>query len=78
MNGYHGSSPYSNFNEDRRQYAKGYRGEQQRTIGQRMGKSNNYNNKYYKSHSNQKGSKGNGRGNDKGNKRNYEHDNGGR
>jgi hypothetical protein len=78
MNGYRGSTPYSNYNNYRTQYPKGYRGEEQRTIGQRMGKSNNYNNKYYRSHSDQKGNKGIGRGNDKGNKRNNEHGNGGR
>ena len=35
LNNYHGNRPYSNFNNDRKRYYKGYRGENQRTIGQR-------------------------------------------
>jgi hypothetical protein len=53
MNGYRGSTPYSDFNNHRTQYAKGYRGEPQRTIGERPGKRNSKNMK-----------KNQGRGND--------------
>ena len=35
LNDYHGNRPYSNFNNDRVRYHKGYRGENQRSIGYR-------------------------------------------
>jgi hypothetical protein len=35
MNGYHGNTPYYNHREYREKYAKGYRGQPQRTIGNR-------------------------------------------
>ena len=35
MRGYRGESPYDNFNEHRMKYARGYRGETQRNIGER-------------------------------------------
>jgi hypothetical protein len=35
LNNYHGNRPYANFHHDRKTYYKGYRGGNQRTIGQR-------------------------------------------
>jgi len=35
MNGYRGNRPYENFNDYRTRYARGYRGQAQRSIGQR-------------------------------------------
>ena len=55
MRDYRGKTPYVNYNQHRTQYAKGYRGETQRTIGERPGKGNSRNNR---------GNQGNGRGND--------------
>ena len=40
MNDYHGNSPYSNYREDRIKYARGYRGQEQRNIGERPGNRN--------------------------------------
>ena len=40
MSGYHGNTPYSNFNKYRRRYGKGYRGQAQRNIGERPGRGN--------------------------------------
>ena len=41
MTDYHGTRPYSNYNAYKTKYAKGYRGQAQRSIGQRPGKGNN-------------------------------------
>ena len=62
MKDYRGNDPYSHFSEHRKQYAKGYRGENQRTIGQRPGKGNSGEKG---SHENNHGDKG---GNHSGNK----------
>jgi len=75
MRDYHGNTPYYNFNDQRRQYAKGYRGGEQRTIGQRMGKSNNYNDKYYRNKQNKKGNQGEGHGNGYDNQKDNGHGN---
>ena len=40
MNGYRGNRPYENFNDYRTRYARGYRGQAQRSIGQRPGREN--------------------------------------
>jgi hypothetical protein len=40
MTNYRGNTPYTNFREYRTKYAKGYRGQPQRTIGKREGKGN--------------------------------------
>jgi len=40
MTDYHGTKPYSNYNVYKTKYAKGYRGQEQRSIGQRPGKGN--------------------------------------
>ena len=47
MNDYHGRTPYYNYKEYRTKYAKGYRGQTQRTIGNRPGRGNN-DQKYYR------------------------------
>ena len=53
MSGYRGNTPYSNFREHRMKYARGYRGHEQRNIGERNGRNQVKNN-----------DKGQGRGND--------------
>jgi hypothetical protein len=78
MNGYRGSTPYSNYNNYRTQYPKGYRGGEQRTIGQRMGKSNNYNNKYYRNQSGKKDYQDRGHDNSKNNQNDRYRDQGNR
>jgi hypothetical protein len=35
MRGYQGDTPYEDFREHKKEYARGYRGESQRTIGER-------------------------------------------
>jgi len=40
MNGYHGRTPYFSHNEYRTKYARGYRGQAQRNIGERPGRGN--------------------------------------
>ena len=40
MHGYHGNTPYSNFNEYKAKYARGHNREYQRTIGERPQKGN--------------------------------------
>lgn len=40
MTDYRGDAPYRNFNEHKMKYYKGYRGESQRTIGERPGRGN--------------------------------------
>jgi hypothetical protein len=40
MTGYHGSTPYKDFKQHKMKYSKGYRGETQRTNGERPGKGN--------------------------------------
>jgi hypothetical protein len=47
MNNYHGSTPYTNFNEYKYKYARGHNREVQRTIGERPGRGN-YSAKYYR------------------------------
>jgi hypothetical protein len=41
MNDYRGNTPYTHFKEHKRQYARGYHGQAQRTIGERPGRGNN-------------------------------------
>ena len=38
MNDYHGNAPYEHFKDHRQQYARGYRGDVQRSIGERPGR----------------------------------------
>ena len=63
MSNYRGERPYTSFRQNKVQYAKGYRGAEQHSIGQRPERGN----------SNQEGNRGNdknkGKGNDKGNGR---------
>ncbi|OFX20930.1 MAG: hypothetical protein A2033_19660 [Bacteroidetes bacterium GWA2_31_9] len=40
LNDYHGNSPYNHFNDHKMKYAKGYKGNPQKTIGQKPGKGN--------------------------------------
>ena len=45
MNDYHGDAPYTHFKEYKMKYGRGYRGEAQRTIGEKPGKGNSGKNK---------------------------------
>jgi len=49
MNGYHGNTPYYNHREYRTKYARGYRGQPQRTIGNRSGYGNSRDRNYRES-----------------------------
>ncbi len=69
MREYHGNTPYSNFQVYRTQYTKGYRGESQRTIGERPGRNNHGNSKYYSHPSDNRNDKGRGKGSYKDNKK---------
>ena len=40
MNDYHGNAPYVHFKEHKMKYAKGYRGKEQKNIGEKPGKGN--------------------------------------
>ena len=40
LNDYRGNTPYAQFSQHRKQYARGYRGQTQRTIGERPGYAN--------------------------------------
>jgi hypothetical protein len=66
LNDYHGSRPYSNFNNHKVKYYKGYKGKPQKSIGSNR----NNNNKVYKSNGNNgnsnKGNGNNGHGNGNG------------
>ena len=81
MTDYHGSRPYANFSNYRTKYAKGYRGQAQRSIGARPGKGNSGHEVMQKNNNpghgnarqmeNNKGGKGdNGNGKDRGNGKN--------
>lgn len=68
LNDYHGTRPYTYFKNHKAKYHKGYKGPQQRTIGQRNGNHDNYNQKGNKENNGHKGNNGhgnNGRGNGK-------------
>lgn len=64
MSDYRGNAPYKYYKQHKVKYSKGYRGNHQKTIGNRPGNGN------YKSKGNTGNykSKGNGKGNNKGNK----------
>jgi hypothetical protein len=75
MTDYHGNRPYAHYREYRTKYARGYRGHEQRNIGQRPERGHspaNYSNER------NRGNQGNRRGNGKGEGRGYDngHDNG--
>lgn len=69
MMDYHGDAPYTNFKEHKMKYVKGYRGEAQKTIGEKPGKGSSKT----QSKSNKKVSQSNGKsagsGNDKNSKK---------
>ena len=72
---YRGNTPYSNYNVHRTQYVKGYRGEPQRTIGERPGNNNGHNTRYSNSDNNKYSSHPSDNGNDKGQGRDNGKDN---
>ena len=55
MTGYHGNTPYTEFNHHKKLYARGYHGQQQKTIGAKPGKGNS--NTGY-NHNNNRGNQG--------------------
>jgi hypothetical protein len=57
MTDYHGNSPYIHYKEYKSKYARGYRGQAQRNIGERPGNGNS---------KNMNRNNGNGKGNEKG------------
>lgn len=61
MNDYHGNSPYSNYRQDRAKYARGYRGQEQRNIGERPGNRNSGGRVNSKNNSRQEINRDNGR-----------------
>ncbi|MFA6128572.1 MAG: hypothetical protein WC699_14835 [Bacteroidales bacterium] len=85
MSDYHGNTPYNDFRQHKMKYAKGYHGEQQRSIGNRPGNGNYRNSPPMRSRTyqrdvqqrgqndryqkNNKSNKENGRGGDKGRKK---------
>ena len=66
MSDYHGKTPYSNFREHKKQYAKGYRGKEQHNIGKKPDHGYPNDRNYSRNKSNQKMSNG----------RENQHDNG--
>jgi hypothetical protein len=42
LNDYHGKTPYTNYKQHKVKYYKGYKGQPQRSIGQRKNNNNNY------------------------------------
>jgi len=88
MRDYHGNSPYSDFREHRMRYARGYRGDEQRNVGERndmqqrsrvINRPENNRNNGSDEHRNTKaqvhGDNNNQRGNDKGNKEGHDNEN---
>jgi len=63
MSDYHGRTPYTHFREHKKQYARGYRGQEQHNIGQRPDHGYPNDRNYSKSRSNQKRNWSNDRGN---------------
>lgn len=88
MNDYRGDCPYYHFREHRMKYGRGYRGEEQRTIGERHGYNDyserNYNRGngrpkgWYKHNEEREDNRGEGRGNGHGNGRGHDKDHGNR
>jgi len=87
MTDYHGNTPYSHYREHRSQYARGYRGPEQRNIGERpdRGNSGSYNhtsrrtyNQYNRQENEHRdnGNHGNGNNGKHGNGNNGNHGNG--
>lgn len=71
MTGYHGDTPYSNYNEYKTKYVKGYRGsEVQRTIARKPGKGNSG------SKGSPDGNQGKGKSKEHGNDKNQNEDHG--
>lgn len=64
MTDYHGTAPYMKFEEHKTKYAKGYRGAEQKNIGEKPGKGN-----HESKEGNHGKSKSEGHGNDKGKKK---------
>lgn len=63
LNGYRGETPYTNFTEHRKQYAKGFRGQHQKTYGERPGRGNTGVNKHSEGRSPKNVNHGNGNNN---------------
>lgn len=63
MSDYRDNTPYSHFREHKRQYARGYRGQEQHNIGMRPDRGNYNDRNYSKGRSNQNYNRGNNQGN---------------
>jgi hypothetical protein len=64
MNDYHGNKPYSNFNDYKRKYKKGYHGQSQRTVGNRPdNRNNNARNSHQVNHNDHQNNRGDMHGN---------------
>ncbi|RKT00614.1 hypothetical protein [Flavobacterium sp. 123] len=72
LNDYHGTRPYTYFNNHKMKYYKGYKGSPQRAIGKRQN-NDNYNNRY---NDNRNDDRGNDRGDNHGNGNNGKGNNG--
>lgn len=60
LNDYHGRTPYTHYKRDKVKYYKGYRGQSQRSIGQRNDNHNNYSKKGNGNHKGGNGNNGHG------------------
>lgn len=69
MSNYRGNTPYSDFRKHKVQYARGYRGQEQHTIGHRPERGNSNQGNYSRSRDNQKVSRDNNKNKGKGNNR---------
>ncbi|MCX6257442.1 MAG: hypothetical protein NTW49_06040 [Bacteroidia bacterium] len=77
MSDYRGDTPYTNFKEHKTKYAKGYRGQSQKTIGERPGKGNARAKKHSEDHQDKMGhDNGNDAGHDDNMKKDHGHDDG--
>lgn len=76
MSDYRGDRPYSNFRKHKMQYARGYRGQEQHSIGERPERGNYNQENHYKGRSNQKFNNRNNQGNGRGNNKNKGNGNG--
>ena len=75
MTDYHGGTPYTHFREYKAKYHKGYRGEQQRSYGQRPERANSNVRESYKGHSNRDQGRGKIQNSNHGNDRNSKNNN---
>jgi hypothetical protein len=66
MTDYRGNTPYTHFREHKRQYSKGYRGQEQHNIGIRPERENNNEGRFSRTRNNQKFNQNNNQGDRRG------------